>query len=220
MVNDKEASPVRMNEKETVPGIYAQYTFNLDHRLTAMAGIRADHSSVYGTFVTPRLHLKYMPTDILTLRLSAGKGYRTPHALAENNYLLASGRRLVIDDLEQEEAWNYGASAALNIPLLGETLKLNAEYYYTRFTAQAVTDYEGYQKEVRQMEKKVAADSLAYHLSYRKYEEGMLSTFDIHEAAQTYLESSITLLQLRMLLAIRQKLVRYYINNEPLWTLN
>lgn len=85
---------------------------------------------------------------------------------------------------------------------------------------QAVTDYEGYQKEVRQMEKKAAADSLAYRLSYRKYEEGMLSTFDIHEAAQTYLESSITLLQLRMLLAIRQKLVRYYINNEPLWTLN
>lgn len=32
--------------------------------------------------------------------------------------------------------------AALNIPLLGETLKLNAEYYYTRFTAQAVTDYD------------------------------------------------------------------------------
>ena len=85
---------------------------------------------------------------------------------------------------------------------------------------QAVTDYEGYRKEVRQMEIKVAADSLAYRLSYRKYEEGMLSTFDIHEAAQTYLESSITLLQLRMLLAIRGKLVKYYINNEPLWTSN
>lgn len=85
---------------------------------------------------------------------------------------------------------------------------------------QAVIDYEGYQKEVRQMGKKVAADSLAYRLSYRKYEEGMLSTFDIHEAAQTYLESSIKLLQLNMLLAIREKLVKYYINNEPLWTSN
>lgn len=85
---------------------------------------------------------------------------------------------------------------------------------------QAVIDYESYQKEVRQMGKKVAADSLAYRLSYRKYEEGMLSTFDIHEAAQTYLESSIKLLQLNMLLAIREKLVRYYINNEPLWTSN
>lgn len=85
---------------------------------------------------------------------------------------------------------------------------------------QAVIDYEGYQREVRQMGKKVAADSLAYRLSYRKYEEGMLSTFDIHEAAQTYLESSIKLLQLNMLLAIREKLVKYYINNEPLWTSN
>ena len=85
---------------------------------------------------------------------------------------------------------------------------------------QAIIDYEGYAKELRQMMKKTAADSLAYRLSYRKYEEGMLSTFDIHEAAQTYLESSITLLQLRMLLAIRGKLVKYYINNEPLWTSN
>ena len=48
----------------------------------------------------------------------------------------------------------------------------------------------------------------------------MLSTFDIHESAQTYLESSIKLLQLKMLLAIRERLVRYYINNEPLWIFN
>lgn len=85
---------------------------------------------------------------------------------------------------------------------------------------QAIIDYEGYAKELRQMMKKTAADSLAYRLSYRKYEEGMLSTFDLHESAQTYLESQITLLQMRMLVAIRQKLVNYYINNEPLWTLN
>lgn len=85
---------------------------------------------------------------------------------------------------------------------------------------QAIIDYEGYAKELRQMMKKTAADSLAYRLSYRKYEEGMLSTFDLHESAQTYLESQIMLLQMRMLVAIRQKLVNYYINNEPLWTLN
>lgn len=140
--NNPEEAYTRDNEKETVPGIYAQYTFNLRHKLTAMAGIRADHSSVYGTFYTPRFHLKFAPNDILTLRLSAGKGYRTVHALAENNYLLASGRRLFVDDLKQEEAWNYGASAALYIPLFGETLKLNAEYYYTRFSQQAIINYD------------------------------------------------------------------------------
>lgn len=107
-----------------------------------MAGLRADHSNLYGTFFTPRFHVKYSPVDILSLRLSAGKGYRTVHALAENSYLLAGGRRLVIDNLNQEEAWNYGVSAALNIPLAGKTLKVNAEYYYTHFAEQAVVDYD------------------------------------------------------------------------------
>lgn len=82
---------------------------------------------------------------------------------------------------------------------------------------QAVTDYEGYVREERQMRRKVASDSLAYRLSYRKYEEGMLSTFDLHESSQTYLESRITLLQMQMMVAIKQRLVNYYINNEPLW---
>lgn len=132
----------RANEKETTPGAYAQYTFDLNHRLVAMAGIRVDHSSVYGTFVTPRFHVKYVPNDVLTIRLSAGKGYRTVHALAEYNYLMASGRTITIDPLNQEEAWNYGASLGLNIPLFNKTLKLNAEYYYTRFSSQAVVDYD------------------------------------------------------------------------------
>ena len=115
------------NEKETTPGAYAQYTFNLNDKVVAMAGLRADHSSVYGTFVTPRFHLKLTPNEVVNLRLSAGKGYRTVHALAENNYLLSSGRQLVIDDLEQERAWNYGVSSSFYIPLFGKTLKLNAE---------------------------------------------------------------------------------------------
>jgi len=130
------------DEKETTPGIYAQYTYNLNDKLVAMAGLRTDHSSRYGTFVTPRFHLKLTPNDAINLRLSAGKGYRTVHALAENNYLLASGRQLVIDDLEQEQAWNYGFSSSLYIPLFGKTLKLNAEYYHTHFNQQAVVDYD------------------------------------------------------------------------------
>ena len=131
------------NEKETTPGAYAQYTYTLGTKLTAMAGARIDHSSLYGTFFTPRFHLKYSPVDAVSIRLSAGKGYRTVFGLAEYNYLLASGRELRIsDDLKQEEAWNYGVSTAFYIPLAGKTLKLNAEYYYTRFRNQAVVDYD------------------------------------------------------------------------------
>lgn len=76
--------------------------------------------------------------------------------------------------------------------------------------AQAVMDAEGYAKELHQMQKKVVSDSLAYHMSSRKFEEGMLSTFDLHTAAQTLLESRIKELQMQLLLIIKQRLVAYY----------
>lgn len=63
--------------------------------------------------------------------------------LAENNYLLASSRKVrIAGDLDQEEAWNYGASISSYIPLFGKTLNLNAEYYYTDFLKQVVVDMD------------------------------------------------------------------------------
>ncbi len=135
-------------ESETTPGAYVQYTYNLHSRFIAMAGLRVDHSNVYGTFFTPRFHLKWVPADFLTLRLSAGKGYRSPHALAENNYLMASGRRLIIDKLDQEAAWNYGASLNFNIPIGNKLLKINTDYYYTHFLSQMLIDYDSNPQEL------------------------------------------------------------------------
>lgn len=130
--------------RETTPGVYAQYTYKLGDRLTVMPGVRWDHSSLYGSFVTPRLHLKYSPSDVVTLRTSVGKGYRSPHALAENTALLASGREVIVSpDLKQEKAWNMGLSIGLNLPVAERTLELNAEYYYTDFLNQMVINFDG-----------------------------------------------------------------------------
>lgn len=82
--------------------------------------------------------------------------------------------------------------------------------------AQAVIDRNGYAHEVAQMRKKVEADSLAYHLSARKFEEGMLSTFDLHTAAQSLLGSRIKLLQMQLMLNMKQRLVNYY-KGKKLW---
>ena len=124
-------------------GAYAQYTFTPSYRLTVMGGLRVDHSTFFDrTFVTPRLHVKWILTEHTTLRASCGKGYRTSHALAENHFLLASGRTLVVGDLPQEEAWNSGLSAAFYLPVGKKHVKLNAEYYYTDFIHQSVVDYD------------------------------------------------------------------------------
>lgn len=143
LTNNAETPLTKAFARESVGGAYAQYTFNLDNKFVLMAGLRGDHSSEYGFFVTPRAHIKYNPNDFVHFRLSAGKGYRTNHVLAENNYLMASSRKVSIaDHLDQEEAWNYGASISGYIPLFGKTLNLNLEYYYTDFLKQVVVDMD------------------------------------------------------------------------------
>lgn len=128
---------------EIVPGAYVQYTYNWSDKLTVLAGIRADYSSLYDFFVTPRLHVKYNPFGWFHIRASAGKGFRTANVLAENNFLLASSRKMrIADNLDQEEAWNTGLNLSFYIPLFGKELTVNGEWYYTNFLKQVVVDMD------------------------------------------------------------------------------
>ena len=129
--------------KEFVPGVFAEYTLNLDDKFTAVAGLRADYNSAYRAFVTPRLHLKYSVTEDLHIRGSVGKGYRSPNVLAENNFLLASNRKISIaPDLKMEEAWNYGLSIHNIFHVFERELSVLGEWYYTDFKQQVVIDMD------------------------------------------------------------------------------
>lgn len=81
---------------------------------------------------------------------------------------------------------------------------------------QAELDTRGYAAELRQLDKKVEADSLAYHLSRRKYEEGLLSTFDLQTAAQTLMQSRVSRLQAALMLVVKRRLLAYY-HGQPLY---
>ena len=88
---------------------------------------------------------------------------------------------------------------------LGEMqLNVNCDY------RQAVLDRDGYIKEVGLMERKVANDSIAHHLNTRKYEEGLLSTFDLHTSALALHNSKVRLLQTKLMAEIKKRLVEYY----------
>lgn len=132
------------DRKETVSGAYVQYTYNLHDKLILLGGVRADYSNLYGFFFTPRFHIKYNPQEWIHLRASAGKGFRTANVLAENNYLLASSRKVdIADNLAQEEAWNAGMNVTFYIPITEDKqLTIVGEYYHTRFLQQVVVDVE------------------------------------------------------------------------------
>ncbi|MGN1264859.1 MAG: TonB-dependent receptor plug domain-containing protein, partial [Muribaculaceae bacterium] len=109
VIDGTNIAPGIDHNSETTSGAYLQYTFKPNEKIIVMPGIRWDYSNVYNGFFTPRLHIKYSPISELSLRASAGLGYRSPHALAENTPLLATGRTYIIaNDLQQEKSFNWG----------------------------------------------------------------------------------------------------------------
>lgn len=132
--------------RESVGGVYAQYTLNLDQKLIAMAGLRYDQSSRFGGLFTPRVHIRWNINDDLSINASAGRGFRAAHPLAELSYLLASSRKIVgLDILTKggmEKAWNFGAGANWTMPWWERRISLAADYYYTFFNRQLCVNME------------------------------------------------------------------------------
>ncbi|MCH5216134.1 MAG: TonB-dependent receptor, partial [Muribaculaceae bacterium] len=131
-------------EKETTPGAYVQYTFNLNSSLILMGGFRYDHSSQYGSMFTPRVHARWnLFNGALSLYGSVGRGYRSPHVYADTRFYMASSRaHIVMDNITQEIAMNYGGGLSGMVSLFNRPLNYNAEFYYTRFNHQMLTDVD------------------------------------------------------------------------------
>ena len=65
------------------------------------------------------------------------------------------------------------------------------------------------------MLKKVKADALAYQVTLRKFEEGLMSPLDVQTNATTLLNSKADLLQRRLLYTMKCRQVDYY-KGQPL----
>ena len=86
-----------------------------------------------------------------------------------------------------------------------------------KLSREAWQDWQGYIKQTMQMEKKVEADSLAYQLTRRQFEEGLSTAIDLHTTSAELLKSKATLLQCRLMTMVKEQLVKYY-RGETIWT--
>ena len=127
---------------EHVPGAFAEYVFSDDHHWTVIGGFRADYNSYYDKFLyTPRLHVRFRGHDELAIRLSAGKGYRSPNVLAENSTMLASSRQIMfLENPKMEEAWNVGLNLSKHFDVGEKEIQLLVDAYRTDFVNQIVLD--------------------------------------------------------------------------------
>tara|TARA_B100001057_G_scaffold496070_2_gene596591 strand:+ start:5736 stop:8009 length:2274 start_codon:yes stop_codon:yes gene_type:complete len=130
-------------------GAYTELIVSHSPRLSSIFGYRADYSKDFGLWHTPRLNMRYKPTDNTAFRLSAGKAYRQANPISENMSYLFSSRNLVLEDynsLKPEEAINYGANINHNFYISGKATSFNIDIYQTDFQNQVVADIEQTQK--------------------------------------------------------------------------
>ncbi|MGC3979079.1 MAG: TonB-dependent receptor [Paludibacteraceae bacterium] len=80
--------PASYGRNEYTSGAFTQYSI-VYKNITAMSGIRIDHNSLIGTFVSPRFHFRYALKEYAHLRLSAGKGFRAPDVSCRKQFLLS-----------------------------------------------------------------------------------------------------------------------------------
>lgn len=132
---------LNLDRVERVPGLFFQHTFSLTESINLISGIRADFHNIHGTFYTPRFHVKYSLDKNMSIRASAGKGFRSSDVISENTSLLASSRNFLFEEkLKMEEAWNYGISITKYISIANRDLTLKAEFYRTDFINSIIAD--------------------------------------------------------------------------------
>lgn len=141
------------NRKENSVGAFFEYAYDNADNLSVTAGVRLDHHNLLGTFVTPRLHMRYVPWGRAVLRASVGRGKRSANIFAENQQLFASSRAITIENtggniygLDPEEAWNYGVSFLQGYKLFGRKGDVTFDFYQTNFSNQVVVDWENPQE--------------------------------------------------------------------------
>ena len=131
-----------VNDK--VIGAYGEYTYTMDEKISFVAGLRADYSSLYGWQVAPRASFKYSFTDETVVRLTGGRGFRTPYVITDNLGVLSSGRGLrIADNLEAEDAWTFGGNFTQYFSLGERTSNyFSFDYFRTGFNHKVVYDWD------------------------------------------------------------------------------
>lgn len=169
-----------LSRREAVPGAMLEYTYNRPNLdmgipdLVVVVGARTDWNSRFDRLLfTPRVSAKYNFSQNSIVRLSAGRGFRSPNLMAENISLLASNRALIFSPpyggdgggLGLEEAWNYGLNFTQNFKIARRDASVSIDLYRTDFVQQILVDVDQSPTEV-----------FFYHVDGKSFSNSLLAT--------------------------------------------
>ena len=152
-IYDEFVNSINFSRKEKSFGGFFEYAYDNSDNFSFTSGVRIDTHNLLGTYITPRLHIRYVPWEKGVLRASIGQGRKSANVFAENQQLFASTRQIDIQSsggkiygLDPEVAWNYGLSYLQGFNLFNRKGDITFDYYRTHFQNQVVVDWENPQR--------------------------------------------------------------------------
>lgn len=159
---------------EKVPGLFLEYTLT-GEKYALVAGVRTDFHNLAGTQFTPRINFRYNINSKSTVRISAGRGFRTANVFAENQHFFTSNRSIEflnphgkIYGLKPEIAWNYGISLQQEFRILNKKSTLLIDFFRTDFTQQVLADLDIHAQKL-----------IFYNLDGKSYSNSFQAQWDI-----------------------------------------
>ena len=136
------------------PGLFAEYTYNIEEKFSLVVGLRGDYSMLNGKYyydpkpealITPRSHIKWNITPRTTFRASAGMGYRRQNLITDNIWMMTTSRNIEFGNLtdDMEAAATFGGSLSQSFRLADDDqATLSFDYFRTQFLNTMIFDQE------------------------------------------------------------------------------
>ena len=124
-------------------GAFGEYTFHSADETTfsAIVGLRADWFKDNGVRFSPRLTLKWAPSDSWVFRANGGRGLRYSNPISDNIGVLSTGKQLLGPYTEHilENSWTFGGNVTWYIGG-SSTTYLSFDYFRTQFREQMLVE--------------------------------------------------------------------------------
>ena len=171
------------------------------------------HQARSALYPSVSLNVGMSTTYYKTLRSSTATPFSEQFRNNRGEYI---GATLSIPLFNRLQSVNGIRRARNNYRIACETYK-EKQLELEKLSREAWQDWHAYRTQTTQMVHKVEADSIAYQLTKRQFEEGLSTAIDLRSTSAQLLQSKATLLQCRLMAMVKETLVRYY-KGAQIWT--
>ena len=171
------------------------------------------HQARSALYPSVSLNVGMSTTYYKTLRSSTATPFSEQFRNNRGEYI---GATLSIPLFNRLQSVNGIRRARNNYRIACETYK-EKQLELEKLSREAWQDWHAYRTQTAQMVHKVEADSIAYQLTKRQFEEGLSTAIDLRSTSAQLLQSKATLLQCRLMAMVKETLVKYY-KGAQIWT--